>query len=29
MLASKMHEYGVPKEGSQKIDEDMDVLKEG
>ena len=29
MLASEMHDYGVPKEASQKIDVDMDVLKEG
>ena len=29
MLASKMHDYSVSKEAGQKVDEDMDVLKEG
>ena len=29
VLANEMHEYGVSEEASQKIDEDMDQLKEG
>ena len=28
-LANEMHEYGVSEEAGQKIDEDMDHLKEG
>ena len=28
-LANEMHEYGVSEEAGQKIDEDMDQLKEG
>ena len=29
VLANEMHEYGVSEEVSQKIDEDMDQVKEG